>query len=87
MQRRRRRGIITLRNCADYENVENPAGETSEGGGRRGGKRVVVGREILSRGWRRREGGRGEGGREVVFIVFQWDVMINCISINSPIKS
>lgn len=65
MQRRRRRGIITLRNCADYENVENPAGETSEGG-RRGGKRVVVGREILSGGWRRRE-----GGGEVVFIVFQ----------------
>lgn len=78
MQRRRRRGIITLRNCADYENVENPSGETTEGGEE--GANVVVGREILSRG--------GEGGRgEVVFIVFQWDVMINCIAINSPIKS
>lgn len=61
MQRRRRRGIITLRNCADYENVENPAGETAEGGEE--GANVVVGREILSRGG---EGGRG-GGRVYCF--------------------
>lgn len=85
MQRRRRRGIITLRNCADYENVENPAGETSEGGEKRGEESCCWPGNIIARV--EEKGGRGEGGREVVFIVFQWDVMINCISINSPIKS
>lgn len=55
MQRRRRRGIITLRNCADYENVENPAGETAEGG--------EEGQTLLLAGKYYREGEKGGGGR------------------------
>lgn len=59
MQRRRRRGIITLRNCADYENVENPAGETSEGGGEEGGRELLLaGKYYREGGGEGREGGR-----------------------------
>lgn len=50
---------------------------------RKEGKR---GQTLLLAGKYYREGEK-EGGGEVVFIVFQWDVMINCIAINSPIKS
>lgn len=69
MQRRRRRGIITLRNCADYENVENPAGETSEGGEKRGEESCCWPGNIIARVEEKggREGGGGKGGRVYCF--------------------
>lgn len=66
MQRRRRRGIITLRNCADYENVENPAGETSEGGEKRGEESCCWPGNIIARV--EEKGGRG-GGRVYCFSI------------------